>query len=108
MESKLFEVRDRSTFTEVLATKMGSDNAKEKFLLQRSGFIQPGYLVLLTNLSTQESSYSRYNWTVGRTMGEAHRYIAHHFDDLTTGDVIDIEYILGESEVCKESERLSY
>lgn len=39
-------------------------------------------------------------------MVEAHRYIESYFDKLNSGDVIDVEHILGETKEPKVSERL--
>ena len=39
-------------------------------------------------------------------MKEAHAYIAGHFEELESGAVIDVEFILGETAEAKKSERL--
>lgn len=39
-----------------------------------------------------------------RTLFEAHRYVADHWDEIKDGDVIDVEFILGETTTKKESE----
>jgi hypothetical protein len=41
-----------------------------------------------------------------RTKRVAHNYIAEHRDDLADGDVVDVEYILGETMTRKVSERV--
>ena len=38
-------------------------------------------------------------------MHEAHQYIRREFDNLKDGDVVDVEYILGEKPTAKTSER---
>jgi hypothetical protein len=40
-------------------------------------------------------------------MPEAHKYIIEHWYDLKTGDVVDVEFALGESEKPKLSERIT-
>ena len=46
-------------------------------------------------------------WDIkARTMIVAHKFIKEHFDELETGDVIDVEYILGETDTQKMSERI--
>lgn len=37
-------------------------------------------------------------------MHEAHKYIQQHWDELQSGEVVDVEYILGETTVKKESD----
>jgi hypothetical protein len=34
----------------------------------------------------------------------AHKFINKHFDDLRTGDVIDVDFISGRHTFCKESD----
>ena len=51
-----------------------------------------------------------YEW-VARGMGErtmpvAHNWIIEHFDALSDGDVADVQFILGETEKPKVSERV--
>jgi hypothetical protein len=50
------------------------------------------------------SSADAYHWG-DRTMQTAHIYIDEHFAELNDGDVIDVEFILGESTEKKISER---
>lgn len=103
MNSKMFEVRDRGTCISVVATKLQSPNKSEEFLLGRAGFHGNGFpSVLLTHMETFESTYDAYKWN-NRSMMTAHRYIQQNFDNLETGDVIDVEYILGETKVPKKS-----
>lgn len=104
--SKLFEVRDDATCISVLATKMISNNIQEKYLLRRVGYADQPVCILLTNLSYYKSAYDPFDWG-NRTMHEAHKYILEHFDNLETGAVIDVEFILGETDKPKESERLT-
>jgi hypothetical protein len=40
-------------------------------------------------------------------MATAHHYIYDHFDELDDGDVVDVEFILGETAIKKVSERLT-
>ena len=107
MQNKLFEVRDRATFIPVMAIHIdGNCTDQEDWLLRRSGYgNRDRDYTYLIHLHTGEGQYDPYNWDVTRTMREAHRYIAKHFDELQTGDVIDVEYILGESATKKTTER---
>jgi hypothetical protein len=57
---------------------------------------------MLNNLA--RSAYDPYDWN-DRTMQTAHNYIAKNFDDLSNGDVVDVEYILEETDEPKISER---
>ena len=104
MITKLFEVRDRATFLPVMATKAIWANEGQRYLLFRMGF-QSGDSVILTRLNGETpSSADAYFWN-DRTMQTAHLHILEHFDSLKDGDVVDIEFILGESIKPKTSER---
>lgn len=100
MVTKVFEVRDNATNIGVIATKMQPEMPAEDYQLARNGFsLQGDALILVTKLSSSESSWDAFKWRDGtRTMFEAHRYIEEHFDELKTGDVIDVRYILGETD----------
>ncbi len=109
MESKLFEIRDRATFLPVIATKMQTKDFKEFFLLRRSGFSCSDKLIELAILGNNHSkfTYDSSDWEDGtRTMSLAHKHIEDNWAELKTGDVIDIEYVLGEVSEPKISERL--
>jgi hypothetical protein len=112
MKTKTFEIRDRGTFIPALAVKLRSDGIKEdRYLLRRAGLDSDGsYHILLTNLQNGESHYDRYKWNgfpVVRTLPVAHEYIEKHFDELETGTVIDVEFILGETTEIKKSEKFT-
>jgi hypothetical protein len=86
----------------------------EEFLLRWAGYAQaqitnadaPPYILLTNNLGGGGSwEYDPYNWD-NRSMKAAHIYIADHWNDLISGQVIDVEFILGESKTPKVSERL--
>ena len=110
MEIKLFEVRDRGTFLPVFALSTEPSNEEQRYLLRRCGFASPeaGYLpIIIARLHGEgNSSADAYHWG-DRTMQTAHLYIDKHFHDLKDGDVIDVEYILGQSAQPKTSERNS-
>jgi len=105
LENKIFEVRDRATFMPVLCTKMAPGcigemsveaAARETKLLRKTGYDFDFPLILFTVLgSVKNSHYDPYHWG-DRTLHTAHAYIAEHFDEMETGAVVDVEYILGE------------
>lgn len=99
--TKLFEIRDRGTFIPAMAIRVsGADG----YLMRRAGFgdVPMVYLVML---ATEKCRYDPYNWDNMRTMGNAHNYIMDHWDTLNDGDVIDVEFILGETAAPKVSEQ---
>ena len=105
MQVKALEVRDVATFIPVLAFRIKGENPKQRYLVARCGYLRGAAAVAVIKLTTQKLALDAYEWgTETRTMFEAHRYIATHFDELKDGDVIDIQYILGETPAPKVSE----
>lgn len=99
MTVKLFEIRDSMTFIPVMAIRVsGADG----YLMRRAGFQSP--MVYVVKLATEECQYDPYSWS-NRTMKTAHLHIAEHFDELVDGQVVDVEFILGESSSPKVSEQ---
>jgi len=107
MEVKLFEVRDRGTFIPVIAIRLGSRNEAERYLLSRAGYgqekdAQQEY-VLYAGLEEYQMQYDPHEQT-NRTRHVSHKYIGEHWEDLNSGDLIDVEWILGETNHKKQSE----
>ena len=117
---KAFELRDRGTFIPCLAVKMVPypegktetwDNEAERYLLRRAGY---GFVIPCVVLCRMEASgvdrnatYDPFAWGGGtRTYQIAHQYIIDHFDELESGAVVDVEFLLGETTQPKVSERL--
>lgn len=100
MDTKLLEIRDRATFIPAMAIRV---SGQDGYLMRRAGFgdVPMVYLVML---ATEKCRYDPYNWDNMRTMGNSHNYIEEHWDELQSGDVVDVEFILGESKQPKLSE----
>jgi hypothetical protein len=106
METKILEVRDAATFIPVLATAMKSDNPIEKWYLKRTGYPTDHPLIMIAPLYGGKAEYGPYKWGESpRTLFIAHKYIEENWDCLETGDVVDVEWILGERGTPKVSER---
>lgn len=104
METKLFEIRDRMTFIPAMAILLSANTVKENFLLRSGGYGGSDPYILLSYLSeVSQISCDPYTWTHGRTMQVAHKYIIENWSGLKSGDVIDVEYILGETKELKQS-----
>lgn len=107
MKALMLEVRDKGTFIPILVVDMDPDlaNVGDRYLLRRAGFGSPR-CIQVTHLNNGLSHYDPYDWPgSSRTMKIAHNYIDEHFDGLESGDVIDVEFILGETKDKKISER---
>jgi len=113
MTFKVLEIRDEGTCIPVLAIRMKADNPVQSYYVhERSGYPEDGSSIMLMVLYNGEATNDPYEWDTsrlhmgGRTMPNAHHYVLEHFDELHDGDVIDVQFILGEAFTSKVSERL--
>lgn len=102
---KFLEIRDRATFVAAVAVSCElSGNSYDDYLLRRSGYGSQR-CILLTRLDGVGKAYNDpCDWDE-RTWQVAHKYIADNWDEIVDSDVIDVEYILGETDKKKASER---
>ncbi len=111
MKIKVLEIRDEGTFMPVIAIKPIADNEGQRYLLRRDGYAADAdeRCVILIKPQCHGVSYDPYDWpsTRGRTMQVAHQYIESHWVHLNDGDVVDVEFILEETDKPKVSERLT-
>lgn len=110
METKLLELRDRATMVPVVCVKVAARSEAERFLLRHSGYGLPSDLILMGGLAGGKDTLTcdPYDWGGNGTRTTAHVYIAAHWDELESGQVICTEFIRGERETPKVSERLQY
>lgn len=114
MTVKLLEIRDSGTTISALAIKLdGEKSEAERWLLGRAGFgIEPSDqqdYVLLLNLTGSSGHWScdPYAWdTRARTMPAAQQHINEHFNELESGSIVDVQFILGETSTPKTTDRL--
>lgn len=118
IETKLIEVRDRATFIPCIASRMKvcTDRGhpeyweKERYLLGRVGYRGDSCrLVLFTYLQGGRlAEYDPEAWGLNpRTIPVAHDWVEKHWFEISSGDVVDVEFILGETTTKKVSERLA-
>jgi hypothetical protein len=88
---------------------MNPFNDAQLFLMRRCGYPCDGEPnILITKLTADGSPAwnDPYGWG-GRTYPVAHDFIIRHWTELADGDVIDVEFILGETSQPKHSENLA-
>lgn len=122
MEVKMFEILDQMTFFAVVAvlmepTKPGlildgvafERQEAESYLLRRSGYQRDSNLIAIGRADAAGTPfhYDPHGWG-DRTMRAAHAYIEEHWHQLLSGQVIDVEHVLGEVAAPKKSERHVY
>ena len=104
MVTKYFEIRDRATCISALAIKLEAETLQEDFLKRRAGFSGDRPYILLHKLNDSvKCNYDPYEWG-DRTMHVSHLFIEENFETLTSGEVIDVEFILKETTEKKVSE----
>lgn len=108
MKVKILEIRDRATFFPVICVKPVPENEGQKYLLRRDGYScrDEDDIVIMIDAQCRGAAYDPYDWGSGsRTKQVAHEYIRDNWRALSDGDVVDVEFILGETVVKKISER---
>jgi hypothetical protein len=112
MEAKTIEVRDAMTFIPVLAVNLKPGNLDDRYLLARAGYSphpeeQARYVILIRIEGKMAAHYDPIDWSSDtRTMPTAHQYLIDHWDDVESGDIVDVQFILGETDEPKVSEAL--
>ncbi len=113
MQVKLFEIRDRMTFIPVMAIRSSSRDEAERFLMSSAGYglteadHASYYFVIKLPDGEATCRIDPHGWGNSRTMYSAHIYIQTNWEQLESGDVIDIEFALGETTTKKQSERFT-
>lgn len=81
-------------------------NEAQRYLLRRDGYVAHEYesCVILIKPQCRGVAHDPFRWN-DRTMRTAHQYVEKHWDELSDGDVVDVEFVLGEREAPKASER---
>jgi hypothetical protein len=108
MEIKCLEIRDAMTFIPVICIRPVADNEAQHYLLRRDGYRADlaEHCIIYINAQCRGVAYDCYDWPANpRTHRVAHNYIAENWPILKDGDVIDVQFILGETAAKKNSER---
>jgi hypothetical protein len=112
MQVKLLELRDEGTLIPLLCVDMnpagtiGEGYMAQRNLLSRSGYPCDGRPnIAITHLAASGDACSNdpYFWN-GRTRPVAHDFIIKNWAMLKDGDVVDVQFILGETTAPKVSE----
>jgi hypothetical protein len=108
IDIKFLEIRDKATFMPMFAFTTTSDLYEQDYLLRRAGYAPDSDLVVFGYLaqSGMPACHDPYDWN-DRTKQVAHAYIQAHWHELKDGDVVDVEFILKESDQPKQSERIA-
>ena len=109
MEIKVLELRDSGTFIPVICIRPVPGNEAQRYLLRRDGYSgdESEGCIIMIDAQCRGVAYDCYDWEDRRTKGTAHNFIAEHWSELKDGDVIDVQFILGETEKPKPSERVT-
>ncbi len=110
-EVKTFELRDRATTIHVMATKvnMAALNLADKMQFMDAGWAEdePNLIYVVELPEPCRAAYNPHEWqSSARTFTDAHVFIREHWSELLSGQVIDVEFINGETETQKVNEWL--
>ena len=102
---KILEIRDEGTFIPVICVHPTPDNEAQRYLLRRDGYSGGAdeSCIILIDAQCHGVAYDPYEWP-NRTKKVAHDYIRNNWGKLKDGDVIDVQFILGETAAPKVSE----
>jgi len=108
VEIKTFEVRDEGTHIPVMCIRgrVCDEPSEVQYNLMRGGWGKDStflYFIGLADCGCQHDAFQQGN----RTRHTAHLYVQEHWDELKSGDVIDVEFILGITDEPKMSELLT-
>ena len=123
---KFFEVRDSMTCIPVMVTSVCADQIptevnpfaeEDRWFIRRSGWGQSQVGLYFTALDSDKKCtalgiagnhviHSYHNTSPARTLREAFTFIQREWFNLDSGEVIDVEFILGETQTKKTSDRL--
>ncbi len=109
MDTKLFEIRDYATCVVVCCTLMQSrvddhEHTRAQRILSYKGYNATDPLVLMADITGgRKAEYDPYAWN-DRTFQTAHEYISKFWYDLVNTDIVDVEFLRGESEEIKKTD----
>lgn len=108
MKTKLLEIRDEATMILALCVDMNPANEIQRWGLRRYGYPCDSRPNIMITHATGErrASNDPYYWG-DRTWATAHHHIIKHWNELSDGDVVDVQHILGETPSPKASERVA-
>jgi hypothetical protein len=111
MDTKCLEIRDQATFIPVICVHPIPSNEAQRYLLRRDGYSGrvDEVCIIMIDAQCRDCAYDPYDWPdQPRTLRVAHEYISNRWAELKDGDVVDVQYILGETSTRKKSEREEY
>ena len=107
MQHKLLEVRDEGTCFLILAIDMNPSDELERRALRSLGYPcdgTPNIMYVRADGDGRPATNDCYHHN-DRTNTIAHIHITENWSTLSTGDVIDVQYILNETSTIKTAER---
>lgn len=99
VEAKMLAVMDTCTRIPLIAFKVSPNTMKEGIMLERHGFtINPHQYTFFYDLNSGTCSYDPYKMNDFHTLTPACRHIERNWDSVKSGDLIDVEYMRGDTD----------
>lgn len=110
METKFFEVRANATCIPIVASRLKATNESEKWMLAHTGYgltiEEQSQFILVTRLECDSPAVSTPHRESSPEMCIIHKYLMEHFDELTSGAVLDSDFIEGRRLTPRKTDRL--
>lgn len=106
---KFFEVRDKATTASVMCIQMDlmkvlyTQGERSVRIASRAGYAFNPTCILFHPMAHDKIKYDPCEWG-DRTYQVAHDYIIKNWETLESGDIVDVEYILGERDKPKTTD----
>jgi hypothetical protein len=101
VDAKTIEIRDKGTFIPAIAVSVSGTDG---YLMRRAGFNHR--MVYLIHANSERCAYDPFTWA-DRTMQTAHLFIEKEWDSIRDGQVVDVQFVLGETPSPKVSESVN-
>lgn len=108
-EARVIEIRDKGTFIPAMVVKLRSNAGDAAYVARRVGITSVS--VYLFRLDDGVGTNDPHSWGPNdRTYSTVHHHLMREgeFEKLSDGDVLDVEFLLGEVATPKRSERLEH
>lgn len=98
VDAKMLAVMDSGTRIPLIAFKVSPNTMKECVMLERHGFgINPHKYTFFYDIFAGNCRYDPYKLGDSYTLTPACNYIREHWGEISSGDLVDAEFIRGET-----------
>ena len=104
-EVKHIELRDEGTFISLIVTRVDHSHPIQGYVVRRAGWLSNEIIMTVLQYSLTFHSFFEAQKKNQRTFGVAYQELQKNWDSYPNGSVLDVSFILGETETCKMTEQ---